>query len=89
MVCNIRICGNVQGVFFRKSAKIEADKLGIVGWVRNKDDGSVEILAHGAKKFLLKFIDWCKGGSTLAEVERVDVEWLKGGQNFESFEILG
>lgn len=84
----ILIWGKVQGVFFRKSAKDEADKLGLGGWVRNNKDGSVEIMATGDKDSLNELVKWCGSGSTLAQVERVDVERQKDVQDFESFEIL-
>lgn len=52
--------GKVQGVFFRASAKEQADKLGLNGWVRNLSDGSVEIQVEGEKETLKRFLEWCK-----------------------------
>lgn len=88
MTVNIKISGNVQGVFFRKSAKSEADKLGLFGWVRNNDDGIVEIQAGGDKKNLEKLIGWCKQGPPLARVEKVEVVWGDDDFEGEGFEIL-
>lgn len=68
---NINICGLVQGVFFRVSAKQQADKLNITGFARNEPDGSVYIEAEGQEKDLDKFIKWCNIGPTLAEVEKI------------------
>ena len=85
----IKIFGKVQGVFFRKSAKDEAVKLGLVGWVRNNNDGSVELLAAGEKEKLDEFVSWCKAGPALAEVENVEVEWQDQSLEFDSFDILG
>lgn len=84
----IKISGKVQGVFFRKSAKDEADRLGLVGWIRNDADGSVETLAVGPKEKLEEFIKWCKSGPPLAEVENVEVEWKNQNLEFDSFNIL-
>lgn len=88
MQAHIRIYGQVQGVFFRRTAKEEADKLGLTGWVRNRSDGSVEAMAVGPKEKLLEFVKWCKKGSPFAKVENVEVDWSKGEEDFDSFEIL-
>lgn len=71
---NIRIFGRVQGVFFRDSAKREADKLNILGFIWNESDGSVYIEAEGEEKALAEFVEWCKNGPRFAKVFRVDVE---------------
>lgn len=81
---NIKIFGRVQGVFFRISAKKEAEKLGIVGFARNESDGSVYIEAEGEEKDLDKFLDWCKEGPNLAKVDKLEVR--KGPlKNFKAF----
>jgi acylphosphatase len=69
---HLHITGRVQGVFFRASAKEKADTLGITGWVKNCDDGSVEIVAEGEEKALKKFEEWCHKGPTGAEVTHVE-----------------
>jgi len=84
----LQIYGQVQGVFFRSSAKGEAEKLGLVGWVRNNPDGSVEILAVGPKSRLEKFAAWCKKGPPFAKVEKVEADFQKQEQEFASFDIL-
>lgn len=85
---NIRIYGQVQGVFFRQSAKQEAEKLGIVGWVKNKSDGSVEIMTEGGKENIDKFIKWCKSGPPFAKVEKVEIEEFKKSEDFSDFSIV-
>ena len=85
---HVRVYGLVQGVFYRKLAKIEADKSGIGGWARNDADGSVEIMASGQKKVLEQFVEWCKQGPPLAKVEKVEVDWVDGGENFSGFDII-
>lgn len=88
MTVRLKVFGNVQGVFFRQGAKDEADRLGLVGWVRNDPDGSVEALAAGPKENLEKFIAWCKKGSPGAKVERVEVAWEESNVQFSGFEII-
>ncbi len=88
MTVHIRIYGQVQGVFFRFSAKEEADRLGLAGWVRNNVDGSVEAMVVGPKVKLVEFIKWCKKGPPQAAVENIEVDWRPEDMAFESFEIL-
>lgn len=84
----IIIFGQVQGVFFRRNAKEEADKLGLTGWVRNDRDGSVEVMVEGPKEKLDEFVKWCKKGPPMGKVENVEVEWLNQKDEFDSFEIV-
>ena len=88
MQVHLRIYGQVQGVFFRRNAKEEADKLGLVGWVRNERDGSVQALAVGTKQKLNEFIRWCKKGPPFAIVENVEIDWSRREEDFDSFEII-
>lgn len=69
---NIKIFGRVQGVFFRDSAQREAKKLGIKGFARNEDNGTVYIEAEGEWEVLEKFLEWCNNGPFFAKVERVE-----------------
>ncbi|UII22738.1 acylphosphatase [Fulvivirga ligni] len=55
---NIQVKGLVQGVFFRKNTKIEADKNHIKGWVRNEMDGSVYLEAEGEEENFKIFLEW-------------------------------
>lgn len=82
----IKISGNVQGVFFRASAKEAADQLNIKGFAQNQSDGNVYIEAEGDEKKLKQFVEWCKHGPPRAQVIHVDVQ--EGElKNFERFEI--
>jgi len=83
---HLKIYGIVQGVFFRKFTKQKADELDIKGWVRNADDGSVEIKAEATAETLDLFIEWCHNGPQRAVVNKVDVTESASG-NFTSFEI--
>jgi acylphosphatase len=72
------ISGKVQGVWFRASAKEEAEKLRIAGFARNLPDGRVEVLACGEEEKLAQFDAWLKNGPPLAKVthyERQNLPW--------------
>jgi acylphosphatase len=84
---NLIVKGQVQGVFFRAEAKENADKLGVTGWVKNHDDGNVEIMAKGSQEAIDAFIQWCKTGSKKAQVTNVIVTPLHI-DDFDSFEIV-
>jgi acylphosphatase len=66
-----RVTGKVQGVFFRHSARLEAERLGIRGAARNLPDGSVEVLAAGDAAALDALREWLRRGPPLARVEQV------------------
>ncbi len=61
-VIHLIIKGDVQGVFYRVTAKEVADKLNITGWIKNTDSGEVEALVSGTEQALEQFIGWCKKG---------------------------
>lgn len=65
------VSGRVQGVFYRASARDKAESLGVTGWVRNKTDGAVEILAEGEEAGLAAFVQWCGQGPRWARVEQM------------------
>ena len=81
---NIKVYGRVQGVFFRATAREQADKLGITGFAKNETDGSVYIEAEGEKEKLDEFVKWCKVGPTSAKVDDVKVE-LGSVKHFSEF----
>lgn len=74
--CAIRciVAGRVQGVFYRASAAEQAKRLGLSGWVRNCDDGTVEVVAAGEREALSIFAGWLWRGPRLARVTQVTVE---------------
>lgn len=83
---NITIFGQVQGVFFRSSAKEQADKLGIKGFAQNQPDGSVYIEAEGKPEELDQFVKWCRQGPALARIKKVNIAEGKI-ENFSKFEV--
>jgi acylphosphatase len=65
----IVVRGLVQGVGFRWSAMLEAQRLGLTGWVRNVPDGSVELSIHGDQSAVLAMLDWLHKGPPGARIE--------------------
>ena len=84
----INVFGNVQGVFFRQGVKNKADELGVSGFVKNLEDGSVKIIAEGEEDKLEKLIDWCKNSPGFAEVKEVKIDWLEAENKFNDFRII-
>ena len=84
----IIIFGQVQGVFFRQGVKKEADEMGIVGSVKNMQDGSVKIIAEGKEENLEKLVEWCKAGTEFSQVKDIEVKWFDATGEFKNFEIL-
>ncbi|MDA8382609.1 MAG: acylphosphatase [Betaproteobacteria bacterium] len=69
----IRIYGRVQGVFFRESMRIQAQGLGVTGWVRNRKDGSLEAMVQGSAERVAALVDWARRGPAGARVERIEL----------------
>jgi acylphosphatase len=65
--------GEVQGVFFRDSARREADRRGVAGSVTNRSDGAVEAVFEGPEPAVEQLVEWCRSGSPRAEVRDVEV----------------
>lgn len=82
----LKISGIVQGVFFRQSTMEKARELDICGWVRNCEDGSVEIEAEGEEDLLKVFIHWCHRGPQRAVVKNVEMKNIEA-KNFSQFGI--
>ena len=68
---SFRITGRVQGVYFRHSTRVEAERLGLVGVARNLSDGSVEVVAHGPPAALETLRQWLQRGPSQAQVTAV------------------
>ncbi|WP_256010840.1 acylphosphatase [Desertivirga xinjiangensis] len=84
---NITVFGKVQGVFFRAATKAVADQLGVRGFIKNKDDGSVYAEVEGDDFSLESFLEWCNEGPQHAKVERV--EYVEGEiKNYRNFEVV-
>ena len=83
------LTGKVQGVFFRDFAKQNANKLGVVGYVKNLRNGGLEILAQGQDNKVDEFVKLCKRGPIFAKVENIGIEDLSivDGEEHEFFDI--
>jgi acylphosphatase len=78
------IHGRVQGVWFRESMRIEAERLGVTGWVRNRSDGCVEAVVDGAPESVAAIVAWAHRGPPAAQVTAVEVTPADGC--FSAFE---
>ena len=70
----LRIRSLVQGVGYRYAMHLEAIRLGLDGWVRNRSDGSVEALAAGSAPALDQLVAWARRGPPAARVAEVSWE---------------
>ena len=68
----VRVRGRVQGVFFRAEARAQAEALGVAGWIRNADDGSVEAVFEGEEDQVSSLVEWCRHGPAGARVDDVE-----------------
>lgn len=84
---HLLISGRVQGVGFRFSARDEASRLGLTGWVRNLPGGEVELLAEGRLDALRKLTQWARVGPSFSHVTRADENWLDYTGEFAEFRI--
>lgn len=84
---HLHIEGRVQGVGFRYEMEAEARQLGLTGWVRNRDDGSVEAVVYGNIRGIEDIIAWAKHGPRLAKVTRLQVSEAEDPGS-DSFVIL-
>jgi acylphosphatase len=71
--CRLVVSGRVQGVFFRRSCAGVAGGLGVRGWVRNRADGAVEVVAEGARDAVGELVAWCHHGPPGAAVVAVEI----------------
>lgn len=84
---SIIVEGLVQGVFYRQTTKAKAIESGITGTIKNKRDGSVQIIATGTEHQLEQLIQWCNKGPDRAVVTGVTVEKIPL-QDFKEFDIV-
>jgi len=86
MVKYLKIIGQVQGIGFRYAMNHEARKLGITGWVRNCQDGSVEATVSGSREAVEIIISWAHHGPPAASVKHVEISDASG--EFDRFDTL-
>jgi acylphosphatase len=79
--------GKVQGVYFRAHTKKFADEHNIKGWVKNLEDGGVEVVAEGEKDQVQKMVQFLQNGSPEARVDSVEIKNEKPVEVFKGFSI--
>ncbi|MEK6913825.1 MAG: acylphosphatase [Nanoarchaeota archaeon] len=81
------IKGIVQGIFFRQFIKDNAERNNIRGFVRNLEDGRVEVFIEGDNENVEKMVDLCQKGPKHSRIEKVDIQEEKF-QDFKEFKVL-
>lgn len=82
------ISGEVQGVMFRQETKRRALNLSVKGWIRNRNDGTVEAVFEGEEQDVESMITFCKRGPPRAIVTDVKVELEKYVDEFDRFSVV-
>jgi acylphosphatase len=80
--------GRVHGVFFRAFVESWAEELKLTGYVRNRPDGTVEVMVEGERQKLEKLVEHLKAGPPAARVEDVIVVWSEYTGEFPSFKVM-
>jgi acylphosphatase len=75
---HVIVHGRVQGVNYRESMRVAAERLDVTGWVRNRSDSTVEAMVHGDAEAVSKLLDWCRRGPPAARVTAVQVDEASG-----------
>lgn len=83
----LKITGKVQGVAYRYNTRLQAEKLGLRGIVKNQPDGSVYAEIEGEESLLQSMIDWCRQGPPAAGVQGVEVN-AAPEKNYRDFKII-
>ncbi len=77
--------GKVQGVFFRANCEMEAERLGLSGYVRNLSSGDVEAVFEGERSLVEEAIEWNTTSQPHAVVRDAKVEWSEATGEFDDF----
>jgi len=80
--------GHVQGVGFRYYVKETAERLALTGWVRNRLDGSVEVMAQGDRAHLQNLLDSIQIGPSRSIVTHVQADWGTPENHYSQFSFL-
>jgi acylphosphatase len=79
--------GRVQGVFFRTFVEEHAQRLGLVGYVRNLPSGAVEVMAEGERERVNKLLERLKMGPSTSMVDGVDISWFEFTGDHSEFRV--
>jgi acylphosphatase len=88
MRARVVVHGLVQGVWFRDSCQRMAREHGVAGWVRNREDGTVEAVFEGDPHEVSVVVAWCRVGPSRADVTSIDV-FEEPAQGLSGFAIRG
>jgi acylphosphatase len=80
--------GKVRGVGYRDFIERYTKEQGLMGWIRNNDDGSVEAVIQGTPDELKSCIEILNQGSLLAKVESMAIDWRTPEKQFEEFRVI-
>jgi acylphosphatase len=81
------VFGRVQGIGFRYSARVEAKRLGLSGWVTNRPDSSVEVVCEGTKGQCELFETWLRKGPSGAHISHLELRYTPYRGIYNSFTI--
>ena len=84
---HLLISGIVQGVGYRWSCRREGQGIGVTGWVKNLDDGRVEVVLQGTREQVEKLIRWCYRGPEEARVSDIAVVYEETAETFQDFGV--
>ncbi|HEX7482163.1 MAG TPA: acylphosphatase [Candidatus Bathyarchaeia archaeon] len=85
---HLLISGRVQGVYFRQSALLEAQNLGVKGWIRNLMDGRVEAVFEGEEHEVKMLVNYCRQGPPAARVNNLEVSYGPFKGEFSKFIVI-
>jgi acylphosphatase len=81
------VYGRVQGVGFRFFTRDTASELGLTGWVANRYDGSVEVVAEGPRATLDQLLSYLHQGPPMARVDQVQHDFMTATREFKRFTV--
>jgi len=84
---SLRVRGRVQGVGFSATTRKQARELGLRGWVRDEQDGSVTVVAEGSHESLMALHRFCGRGPPFARVDQVEAIWNDATGEFPGFDL--
>ena len=83
-----RVTGRVQGVGFRAATVRQAHLMGVQGWVRNLEDGSVEVVLQGTPDRVDRLLSWLHSGPPAARVKEVEHSTMETERRYDRFEQI-
>jgi acylphosphatase len=79
--------GRVQGVCFRDYTQRQAHRLNLSGWVRNRQDGTVEAIFNGADSDVMSMLEWLRRGSPRSRVDNIRSRDVTSEEDYSTFEV--